>query len=229
MSNEFDEYLRTAEGARLMMETAKRAAREVGLGPSQARHAAVVTNLTTASPPGLAAIRTTRDRWFGFVPKEGGVGWKTLDEVEHVLVCAVDNPKDPKALEVYFFSASSVRDALDKAYRARSAAGHSIRNDYGMWIALDFDDRDIPNAAGSGLAEGLEPVRTYPAEELRPQPSRSVAQSTETIAVPATSTTSQPAPKTIAEVLTSARRSIAELSGVSIESVRLDLKIEYSA
>ena len=38
----------------------------------------------------IASVRTTRDRWIAFPPLDGGTRWKTLDDVELVLVAAVD-------------------------------------------------------------------------------------------------------------------------------------------
>ena len=55
------------------------------------------------------SIRTTKDRWFAFPPLEKGTKWKTLDDVDIVVVAAVDDPDDPRQVEVYRFDAEEVR------------------------------------------------------------------------------------------------------------------------
>ena len=56
-----------------------------------------------------ACIRTTRDRWFAFPPLAGATRWKTLDDVENVIVAAVNSKENPEKVEVYIFPADEVR------------------------------------------------------------------------------------------------------------------------
>src|SRR5690242_18103236 len=49
----------------------------------------------------IASVRTTRDRWIAFPPLDKGTRWKTLDDVDLVLVSAVDNRENPQNVDVY--------------------------------------------------------------------------------------------------------------------------------
>ena len=55
------------------------------------------------------SIRTTKDRWFAFPPLQKGTKWKTLDDVDIVVVAAVDDRDDPRNVEVYRFDAEEIR------------------------------------------------------------------------------------------------------------------------
>ena len=63
-----------------------------------------------------AAIRTTRDRSIAFSPLKHGKKWKTLDDVEVVIVAVVDSKEDPQQVEVYIFPANEVRPRFEAAY-----------------------------------------------------------------------------------------------------------------
>jgi hypothetical protein len=171
-----------------------------------------------------AAVRTTQDRWFAFPRKDDG--WKTLDEVgaDVVVVAAVDNPDRPKNIEVYVFPADEVRRRFDESYNAHAEAGHAIvtthRGHFGMWIALDRQPAGSAASVGSGLADDYPPVAVVPiasaasAEALGQPvaPSRPLA-------------ASRPRAATIAEVIDEARRRIAEISGMPLDKVSLELRI----
>lgn len=168
----------------------------------------------------IASVRTTNDRWFAFNPKEGG-GWKTLDDVEVVLVAAVDDPHSPQNIEVYRFPASEVRERFDASLHARLAAGW-VKKDYAMWLALDEQKSDTPSAVGSGLAGKYKPIAVFPIGDMGDEPAAG-----EVDPEPPPSPEEQHAvPTTIAAVLQGARERIAELAGVPVELVRLELKLE---
>src|ERR1700674_4880431 len=52
-----------------------------------------------------AAIGTTKYDWFAFPSLLGGKKWKTLDDVDVVIVAAVDVVENPQNVDVYFFQA----------------------------------------------------------------------------------------------------------------------------
>src|SRR6185295_10108864 len=68
---------------------------------------------------GSASVRTSRDRWFAFPPLNGGNRWKTLDDVDIVLVATVDDADNPEKIEVYIFDADNVRTRFPAAHQAR--------------------------------------------------------------------------------------------------------------
>jgi hypothetical protein len=167
------------------------------------------------------SIRTTKDRWFAFPPLKRGSEWKTLDHVDQVIVAAVDDPQEPKKVEVYLFDAGEVRKRFDASYAARTKAGLVVKDNFGMWVALDTDKRRLPASVGSGLADEHEPIAVYPVGELMADADAADIEPDQTEEAGA------PQLGTIGEVMGWARQRIAALSGVQPEAVKLDLKIEY--
>ncbi|MBK8909026.1 MAG: hypothetical protein IPM60_14355 [Rhodospirillales bacterium] len=80
------------------------------------------------------SIRTTKDSWFVFPPLKKGTAWKTLDDVDIVIVAAVDDRDDPRNVAVYRFNAAEVRAWFDASYAARIEAGQTVRDDFGVWV-----------------------------------------------------------------------------------------------
>src|SRR5262249_44701237 len=112
------------------------------------------------------SIRTSQDRWIAFPPLNNGARWKTLDEVDLVIVAGVDSADDPRNVEVCIFPAAEVRRRFDASYRARIAHGQTIRDDFGMWVRLDAPDVDLPSRIGSGLAVDYPSVARISIDEI---------------------------------------------------------------
>lgn len=229
--------LPTSQQGRTIIAAAKRGAEQAGYTVHRARNTAgaQIVELEKDGKRQRAAIRTTKDRWIAFVPLGGGT-WKTLDDVDVVLVAALADREDGSEIDVHLFPADDVRRRFDSAFDARVAAGHQLKTGWGMWVALDRDVRDLAYSVGSGLADDYpliariavdqlvdagkgepagseDPVQDMPIE--RPRASAELAQ-----------TVRIDDQMTIAEVLTAAREQIGKLAGVSPQSVKLDLKIE---
>jgi hypothetical protein len=175
----------------------------------------------------IASVRTTRDRWVAFPALAGGTRWKTLDDVELVLVSAVDDPDDPQYVDVYLFPAGVVRERFDASYKARIDAGHNVPDDYGMWVKLDAGDPNVVTQVGAGLGEEYPAIARFSIDELKGAVP-SAQQNTPQAASAGTgqAIVGSPAAGTVAEVLTWARSEIARLSGISSDAIKLDLKIE---
>ena len=171
------------------------------------------------------SIRTTKNRWFAFPPLEKGTKWKTLDDVDIVIVAAVDDRADPRNVEVYRFDATETRERFDASYAARIEAGQTVRDDFGMWVSLDEDDRGLPASVGSGLAVAHPPIAIYPLEELIAEHQGKTTLPDEVESTGAIGAAAGE-PHTIAEVMDWARKRIATLSGVRTEAVKLDCRIE---
>ena len=167
----------------------------------------------------LVAIRTTQDRWFAFPPMENGTKWKTLSDVDIVIVASVDVREDPKRVQVYRFDADEVRKRFDESYAARTGAGQSELDGYGMWVALDKDRRGLPASVGSGIATEDALIADDPLGEGADE---------EPEAADEKGKDGAPGPEleTIAAVMSFARARIAELSGMPEEAVKLDCRIE---
>lgn len=184
-----------------------------------------VWQLERAGKKSLASIRTTKDRWIAFPPLAKGQRWKTLDDVDVVVVAAVNDVDDPSAIEVYEFDSKEVRKRFDDAYSARTKAGLAVKDNYGMWVGLDVDTRGGPKSVGSGLSAEYSPIATYAPEDLL-ESETALADEDASDRNASTAIPSTPEPRSIADVMKWARERIASLSGAAIESVRLDLRIE---
>lgn len=153
---------------------------------------------------------------------ENGTKWRTLDDVTVVVVAAVDDREDPRNVEVYKFDAEEVRKRFDASYAARIDAQQTVRDDFGMWLNLDEDDRGLPASVGTGLAATYPPIATFPLEELIARTAAEPAVMSEDGEAVGAATRQ---PQTIAEVIDGARKHIATLAGVRMEAVKLDCRI----
>ncbi|MGH8251707.1 MAG: hypothetical protein ACREVI_13610 [Steroidobacteraceae bacterium] len=208
----------------VMVGAATRALKESGFDLKRVpgRGRANVWEIAQGGKSKRASIRTSKDRWFAFPPLKRGTKWKTLDTVDVVIVAVVDDPQDPRSIEVYLFDAPDVQKRFDASYAARIKAGMTVRDNFGMWVGLDEDSRGLPASVGSGLAAKHKPLGVYRIEDLT---ARIAAKDSMQPELPRAEATFQQG--TIAEVLDWARKRIASLSGVAAQSVKLDLKIEY--
>jgi hypothetical protein len=152
----------------VMVQAAKNGAEAQGytLNRVPGRGLSNIWTITKDGKSQKACIRTTRDRWFAFPPLDSGKKWKTLSGVEVVIVAAVDSRDEPENVEVYIFPATEVRKRFDAAYAARTKAGQTVRINFGMWIGLDQDGRNIPASVGSGIADSFKPVAVFPLIDL---------------------------------------------------------------
>ncbi len=179
----------------------------------------------------VASVRTTRDRYIAFPPLDGGKRWKTLDDAELVLVSAVDDPANPQNVDVYLFPADEVRKRFDASYAARIEKGHTVRDNYGMWVMLDKGDSQVTSQIGHSLAVDFPRIAHLTIDELQASADpdvRKMADETPVVEEEAGIREIQvegPALNTVADVLSFAREKIAALTGMAPESVKLDLKM----
>ncbi|MER8800173.1 hypothetical protein [Mesorhizobium sp. M0998] len=211
---------------RLMVGAAKKAAEAQGysLARVPGRGLSNIWNITKDGKTTVAAIRTTRDRYIAFPPLKGGTKWKTLDDVETVIVATVDSKDDPENVEVYIFPADDVRKRFNAHYAARSKEGQTIKDNFGMWVGLDRDNRGIAASVGTGILDHYKRVAVYAISDLLGDNPHEEAGREEVEHAPETV---EPSLSTIAEVMAWARDRVAQLAGVQVEAVKLDLKIEY--
>lgn len=218
--------LSESERWRLMVDAAKAgmAAQGYSLARVPGRGMSNVWNVTKDGETRVASIRTTRDRYIAFPPLEAGTKWKTLDDVELVAVATVDSKDAPEKVEVYLFPADEVRQRFNASYAARAKDGQSIKDNFGMWVGLDRDDRGIAASVGTGILEHYKPIGVYAITDLFAEhPSADDEEPGQAAdEIPALPTLS-----TIADVMAWARNRVAQLAGVRAEAVKLDLKVEY--
>jgi hypothetical protein len=210
---------------RRLVEAAKRAMQQQGfkLEKLPGRGLSNVWRVEKDGKVQKACIRTTQDRWYAFPPLENGTKWKTLDDVDSVIVSAVDAKNGPKAAQVYLFPAPEVRKRFDAAYQARTENGDRVQRDkYGMWVNLDIDERGIASSVGSGMANDYPQIATFPLWSL-PEGQD------EDVDLPEVGSEGQTVKSfdSIADVIAFARSHIARIAGVNEDAVKLDLKIGY--
>ena len=209
----------------LLVEAAKRALRHAGYSLTRVpgRGLSNMYEVTRDGKNQRIAIRTSQDRYFAFNPLKSG-GWQTLNDVEFVVIAVVDKRSDTSAVEVFMFPAADVRQRFNASLKARLDAGH-VKRDFAMWLGLDADTSGSPGSAGSGIVDKYRPIAVYPVDELL-APAKVKASAPE----PQTSANAQQLqefrPATIAEVLRWARERVAEIAGVRLDAVRLELTLE---
>ncbi|MDT3684763.1 MAG: hypothetical protein RO009_06955 [Pseudorhodoplanes sp.] len=237
MANRLKELVGEATAWRLMVDAAKKGA-EAGGYKLVRMPGRGLSNIYTAERDGktqTVSIRTTRDRWIAFPPLAKGTKWKTLNDVDLVLVSTVDSKDDPKKVETYLLPADEVGKRFNAAYAARVKAGHVVRDNYGMWVALDPKEPGSANSVGSGILKGRVPLAAFTIDELiaglgtEIEPEEIVQQEVEDHAhaeVPDDESSEAPRTGTIADVMAWARQRISEIAGVRPDAVKLDLKLE---
>jgi len=179
----------------------------------------------------IASVRTTRDRWIAFPPLEGGAKWKTLDDVDLVLVSAVDDRQNPQNVDVYLFPGDEVRKRFNASYAARMKEGHTVRDNYGMWVMLDKGADDVASQVGHSLAIDYPAIGRFTIDELQEAADpdvRKMADEAPLVGEEADRpevVIEGPKLDTVAEVLSFAREKIAALTGMPVDSIKLDLKM----
>jgi hypothetical protein len=214
---------------RLMVRGALKGAEQAGytLKRQPGRGLSNTYEMTKDGKTKVASVRTTQDRWIAFPPLDKGKRWKTLDDVEVVLVSAVDDRLNPQNVDVYLFPADEVRERFDASYVARIAEGHTVRDDYGMWVLLDKGDNQVISQVGHSLAVDYPAIAHFTIDELKGEVlDRPRGQEEEAPIGPMdTESPVDDRLNTIADVLAFARDKIATLSGLPASSIMLELKM----
>lgn len=226
--------MNASEQGSILYRTARIGAERGGYEVRKAKNTggAQIVDLVRDGKSMRVAIRTSRNRWVAFVPLAQGA-WKTLDDVEAVLVVTADDFEQPKAANIYLFPADDVRRRFVAAFATRTTAGHQIElGGFGIWISLDQNGDEL-YGVGSGLAQAYRPISTIPFAELVVAQPPSTAPVDEPVmagvevdAPLVQALMTAPETLTIADILRQARQQIADVSGVMPEAVKLDLKIE---
>lgn len=229
MVNRLKEMGETASW-RLMVSAALQGAKAAGytMKRQPGRGLSNTYEMTKDGKTQIASVRTTRDRFIAFPPLDGGKKWKTLDTADLVLVSAVTDPANPQSVDVYLFPGDAVRKRFNASYAARIEAGHTVRDDFGMWVMIDKGDDEIISQVGHSLALDYPAIAHFTLDELeaelepetRQMAAETAPESEEGFAVEA-----GPVLKTVADVLSFAREKIAALTGMPADSIKLDLKM----
>ena len=222
MPNEFN-AMSSSKKWSVLVRAATRALKAEGFAPERmpGRGRANIWRIKEGKGCKRVSIRTTRNRSIAYPPLEGGKRWKTLDDVDIVVVAAVDDYGNPNSVQVYRFDAGEVRKRFDKSYAARIQAGHRLQDGFGMWVNLDRS-----TSVGSGLAAKHDPIATYPLKELIVENGAETTEAEEDDGTATDTGASGREPHSIDEVMHQARKHIAKLSGVRMEAVKLCCRFE---
>lgn len=229
MANRLKEMGETASW-RLMVSAALKGAKQDGytLKRQPGRGLSNTYEMTKDGRTQIASVRTTRDRYIAFPPLDGGKKWKTLDAADLVLVSAVTDPADPQSVDVYLFPGAEVRKRFNASYAARIESGHTIRDNFGMWVMIDKGDNEIVSQVGHSLAIDYPAIAHFTLDELEastePETKRMAAEaspeSEDGVIIEA-----GPTLNTVADVLAFAREKVAALTGMPADAIKLDLKM----
>lgn len=142
-----------------------------------------------------------------------------------VLVSTVDAPEEPQNVSVHLMPADEVRRRLDASYAARIAQGHTVRNNFGMWVMLDKGDERTPTQVGHSLAVDYPAIAEYSLDELEAELDIAEGPSAADLDDETDESVGIPALQTVSDVLEFARERIAKLTGLPAATIKLDLKM----
>ncbi|MFC3632197.1 hypothetical protein ACFOM8_22620 [Paracoccus angustae] len=215
----------TESSYRFLTEAAMKALQEDGwsISKSTGHGRANVWNINKNGKSGRVSIRTTRDRWIAYQPLKKGSSWKTLGEVDFVCVSAfVYNEKSegPIGVNVHLIDASIVKEAFNQNYSARVSEGHTVTDNFGMWVCIDQCSGTQAAHVGSGFATEKNLIANYPLDSL-------IAASTDQAAnLPQVQQASHSKPVSVSDILDQARIDISKITGIPVEGVSLDLHLK---
>lgn len=187
------------------------------------------------------SIRTSRDRWISFQPKDAMDGtFEALEHADYVLVVAVNDHHNPEHADIYWISADKVRDAFKRSFLARLEADHAFKPGWGMWVGLDAYDDPAPSYVGSGLKDvtdyatttnwmpSLSSSRPIPtpridANHARPTGSQPTPEATQR---PPQARQSAPSGATVMDVIREAQSRVAAMMGLPETEVKLKLELQ---
>ena len=223
MSNQLEGLSETIRW-RLLVDAAKKALQAQGYSMQRVPGRGL-SNIWTLTKGGETKPYPSARRVIGGSLSTSGKGHEVENtrQVDTVVVAAVDSKDEPENIEVMMFSATEVKKRFNEAYAARIKDGQTVRDNFGMWVGLDHDDRGLAASVGSGIAEKHERLATYSIATLLEEAPQSAAEDSEG----GERTSSTPELATIAEVMAWTRNRLASIAGVAVDAVKLDLKIEY--
>jgi len=198
----------------------------------QGTHKSSVRRISKGRESHKVSIRTSQDTWFAFPRTRQNDSWRTLAEVDVVIVVSVDNGENPKFAKVHWFDANDIKQRFDRALSARTAAGRKIPTGRGMWVSLYREEATEPAVmvgAGAGRDETTVIARVaLPADIVDAEPDVRAADLREANAggngVPhgptAPSSGDDEAPLTIPE----AKRRLARFLGVDPSAIKITVE-----
>src|ERR1051325_7417845 len=106
--------------------------------------------ITKDGQPELALVRTSRDRWVGWM--RDGAQWRGFNEANIVVVASTNHRDVPTTAEVFAFDPRDVHRRLAEHLAAREAVG-PVPATAPNFICLDKLERNLTADVGSGFKE----------------------------------------------------------------------------
>jgi hypothetical protein len=181
-----------------------------------------VRRITKGRVTKTVSIRTTQDRHIAFPRNDDDSGWSTLSEVDAVLAVSVDDRESPKFGLVHLIDAEEMRERFDRAYAARSAAGHTMPLGRGIWLSLYVAEPKTdspPGLVGAGAGLDHPPIAKIPLKQ--PDAAQSAF---ETRSVPARETNQVEGPKVGPLTIASAKQGLALHFGVDPSAIKITVE-----
>lgn len=158
----------------------------------------------------LALVRTSSDRWLGWMRKQDGE-WRGMRDGDLIIAAVLDSEEKPTKAEIYAFDPADVQKAFNNNLAAREANSPNLKKTAPIFVCMD--ETEAKNAAnvGSNLKAKAQwklelPLDAAPPAEEVP------------ISMPKTKETKE-------SFAARVRQEFADLIGVEVESVSVEFKV----
>lgn len=175
-----------------------------------------------------AFVRTSADRWIGWMRDELTGDFKGFDEdASLVVVASLDSKTKPTCIEVHAFNPTDVQTAFRTNLAARKASNPALSHNAPIFVCLDRMERGVPADTGSGLKEKALWSTSLPFPGVAAGSSTAKAEPSSTEAPEEKFDAGfQPSKRETAEGFAArVRQEFADLMGVSVEKVRVEFHV----
>lgn len=127
--------------------------------PGNRKHS--IRRITQGENQRLVAICTTQAQKIAFTRDEASGKWKTLSEVDEVLIVSAGGDDAQRHANIHLVPGDDLRNRFDRAYEARRELGKLGQfPKLGVWIPLykDEDQRDS-SLVGAGIGNAHPPIK----------------------------------------------------------------------
>ena len=194
----------------------------------QGTHKSSVRRISKGGQSFKVSIRTSQDTWYAFPRTRQNDSWRTLSEVDVVIVVSVDNGETPKFAKVHWLEARDVEQRFDRALGARTAAGRKIPAGRGMWVSLYREEATDPAVlvgAGAGRDEATVLARiALPADIVDAEPDVRAADVREAPSVPPGPAVSPKSDDESPLTIPEAKRRLARFLGVDPSAIKITVE-----
>lgn len=175
-----------------------------------------------------AFVRTSADRWIGWM-RDGSTGdFKGFDEdASLVVIASLDSKTKPTRIEIYAFNPTDVQAAFRANLVARKASNPDLAHKAPIFVCLDRMERGVPADTSSGLKEKALWSTSLPFSGVAAEGSTVKAEPnlTEAPAEKSGANVQPPRYETTEGFAARVRQEFADLVGVPVEKVRVEFHV----